>query len=144
MIGEKAKNNIRKYFTAFDVNGLIDYIEDNYILIERKDEMIDTVLEVVAEYYGITIDELLSPKRDEYIMSARRAFCYLSYTHLRKKFPHITLEAIGKKINISHGNVIYHYKVVRDRVSRYRDAKETVGDLETLLSTKKVPLSMGY
>ena len=101
-------------------------LEDMLKQKERREIDVFYIQEVVAGYYGITIEEMLSRKRTADIIYARHVAMYLSRMIVDQP-----LKDIGKKFGgKDHTTIIHAVDKITTKVETDRNLKREVEDLE--------------
>lgn len=71
------------------------------------------IIDKVAELYGITADEMASPKRYRSYSEARAVVCYVLCT-----LHNCTFSEVGRMLNKCHATVMYHNHKANDWMRR--------------------------
>ena len=100
----------------------IEILEDR---VDCDEGRIYTLLKIICSYYNITEKQVRFPNRAPLLVSARRAFSFLS-----KKFTSKSLQSIGKFINRDHASVLHQIRTTQN----FLDIKDqqTVKDIEAI------------
>jgi chromosomal replication initiation ATPase DnaA len=70
---------------------------------------LEILINVVCDYYSISIDDIKRKVRTMDILNARRIFCYLS-----RVLTSNSLKFIGRRVNLDHSTVLHQFKKVND------------------------------
>lgn len=84
----------------------------------------ETIAQKVAQYYGVTVDDFLSPARSQKISAPRHIVVYLIREFLGASF-----EAIAEFLHKKHTTMLYSYEKIRDEMKTNRDLKRTIEEL---------------
>ena len=71
------------------------------------------IIERVAEIYGVTAEDLASPRRYRAYSDARAVVCYLLCT-----LHNCTFSEVGRMLNKRHATIMYHNHKANDWVRR--------------------------
>ena len=134
-IASNIKSNIRELEGAF--NKIVAYSKLNNVdfTLENAQEALkdiinsnkpkkitpDLVIEKVAEYYGVTRDEIISKKRDAKISRPRQVVMYLT-----RQMTDYTLTDIGNILKKDHSTVMHGIDTIKDLVDNNDDIKHQV------------------
>ena len=91
---------------------------------------IEKVIKVVANYFGITIENIKSTSRVQNISNARAIVCYISRNHLQCSF-----QSIGEALNKKHQTVMFAEEKIRKAL---KIDKKLEGDINSLLNELKL------
>ena len=90
---------------------------------ERKEITVDDVKERVAQYYGLTIDDLQQRRRTKEIAHARQVAMYICKEYI----PDISYALIGQNFGgKDHSTVIHAFSKISDEIRQKRDLKEKI------------------
>jgi chromosomal replication initiator protein len=99
--------------------------------VDTKPLSVDLVQQVVAEYYGISVDEMRSKRRDKHIVFPRQIAMYLIREEIAMSLPAIGQVFGGR----DHTTVLHSYeKIVNERKEDPRVADDVARLRELLLS----------
>ena len=87
------------------------------------------IMEIVAHYYGVTVDDLKSRQRSSDIVEPRQVAMYLCRKKLNKTLKEIGVAFGGK----NHATVIHAYDKIAEGIKEDAALSETVGNLEMRL-----------
>ena len=110
----------------------IDRIADEYFDTAQKIIHIDTVQSVVEEYYHVTHEELIGPRRTANIAFARHVAVYLANNLCEMTTPAIGAEFGGR----DHSTVLNSLKVVENRMKEDRRICEDLQQLKNKIILK--------
>ncbi len=79
--------------------------------IKEKDITVEYILKVVAEFFGIKVNELKSKKKSKQIAIARQVAMYLSRYLTKMSYPHI-----GEKFGKDHSTVIHAENQIKKKI----------------------------
>lgn len=65
------------------------------------------IIRIVADVFGVSLNEIVSPHRQRNVTRARQAAAYLATIHTQLSFP-----AIGRGIKRDHTTVLHSFRVV--------------------------------
>jgi chromosomal replication initiator protein len=77
------------------------------IVRQRKNITIDVIKKLVSKYYSISVDNIVSNSRKQYIVRPRQIAIYLS-----RKYTDSSLQAIGKSFNRYHATALHSISAV--------------------------------
>ena len=86
---------------------------------------IDKIMEIVANYYDLTVIDIRGKKRTQSIAIARQIAMYLSTQYTR-----LSTTQIGKYFNREHGTIIYAAKTIKKRMDIDKKLKSEVINIE--------------
>lgn len=93
---------------------------------EKKEITIHDIKERVAQYYGITVDELQQKKRTKEIAYARQVAMYISKEYI----PDITFSMVGEHFGgKDHTTVMHAVSKISSEVKQKRDVKEKIENI---------------
>jgi chromosomal replication initiator protein len=78
-----------------------------HIVRQRKNITIDVIKKLVSKYYSISIDNIVSSSRKQFIVRPRQIAIYLS-----RKYTDSSLQAIGKSFNRYHATALHSISAV--------------------------------
>lgn len=84
---------------------------------------------VVAEYFNVTRDSLVSPSRKHSYALPRHIAMYLS-----RKLTKLSLPQIGAQFQRDHTTVLHATRVVEKLMATRQEVAEQVGEMETILT----------
>ena len=138
-IAKNFVSNVRELEGAFNKVSAYAEIEEIPITIEfakkvlnceasKKELTIEDVAKVVADYYGVSIDDFKSSSRNQKVSSSRHIAVYLSRELTEKSF-----EAIAEFFNKKHTTMLYSYEKIKDELKLNKELERTVSDLKIKL-----------
>ncbi len=93
---------------------------------DKKEITVNDVKERVAQYYGITVEELQQKKRTKEIAYARQVAMYISKEHI----PDITYAMVGEHFGgKDHTTVMHAVSKISSEVKQKRDVKEKIENI---------------
>ncbi|MDR2027423.1 MAG: chromosomal replication initiator protein DnaA [Prevotellaceae bacterium] len=102
---------------------------DKLVNTAKRDITIDEIKKTVCEYFGMTLDKLLSNTRKREIVLSRQIAMYLSKNHT--KYSSIQIgDQIGGK---DHTTVLHAWKTVKNLIDTDKAFRKTMENLETRL-----------
>ncbi len=139
LIAEKIKTNIRQLEgTVNKMKGLTEFTNETpsmamaqkvvkEIMIENHPQEItvDRVINEVAMVFKVTPEDIRSTNRSKNISRARKVAIYLL-----KEVKGMTYLDIGSELNKNHSTMTIHYQSVADEMTRNKDFKHIIEDLE--------------
>ena len=146
-IAEHLKSNIRnlegvlKRLMAYNVlmgRAITMQLADeaiNEFLNKSDDPHVNTeyILSIVANYFNITSDEILSSKRTQEISYARQIAMYLL-----REFTNLSLPKIGQELGgRNHATIVSGIKKIKDSLEKDEDTKKIVEELVKNLENRE-------
>ena len=127
--------NIRELEGAFNTVSAYASINEIPITIEsvkkiigyndkKKNVTLDGILDIVASYYNISVDEIKSTSRIAKTAYARQVAIYLAKELTGESFPNI-----GKYFNRKHTTIIYAHKEVKTNIAHDRTLANDINEL---------------
>ncbi len=110
----------------------IDRIANEYFDIAHKKIHIDTVQAVVEEFYHVTHEELIGPRRNANIAFARHVAIYLAIDMCEMTTPMVGAEFGGR----DHSTVLNSIKVIEKKIKNDRGLVEDLQALRNKISLK--------
>ncbi len=107
----------------------------NEFLNKTEDTHVNTeyVLSIVANYFNITSDEILSSKRTQEISYARQIAMYLL-----REFTHMSLPKIGQELGgRNHATIMSGIKKIKESLEKDEDTKNIVEELVKNLENRE-------
>lgn len=92
---------------------------------ETRQITIDTIIDIVAEHFGITRADILSKKRNAEIAQPRQIVMYLCRDVLDLPY-----KSIGKSLGRDHSTVMHGIQSVEDAMSQYPEMQRTIDILK--------------
>ena len=100
--------------------------------IASNDVEVDRISYFVAEYFRISIDDLLGPSKQKDIAFARKVAMYLA-----KKYTQCTLKTIGSLLGgRDHSTVIHAINNINELIKKEQDVKNTVDNISKEIAKK--------
>jgi chromosomal replication initiator protein len=141
-IAENFCNNVRELEGAFNKITAYSDIEGTPITLEfakrifkceskKKAVTIEIIAEVIAEYYGITIQDLKSPARSHNISEPRRQVVYLA-----REMTKLSYEEIADYLEKKHTTMLYSYEKMVNETDRDAKIKELMIELKQAVLCK--------
>ncbi len=93
-----------------------------YVQASYKKTSAQTIVKVVCEFYGITINELLKKSRKTFLVKPRQVAMYLLREDTKASFPDIGSRLGGK----DHSTVIHAYRKIIDEVDNNENMKQEI------------------
>lgn len=87
------------------------------------------IIDHTAEYYSVTVDELLSPKRDKEIVYPRQIAMYILRSELHMSFPKIANE-LGRK---DHTTAIHSVEKIQNQVNNDPAVRQQLSEIREQL-----------
>ena len=139
-IAQNFSNNVRELEGAFNKVTAIADIENaditmdfvkNVLKVDTKLKKIsiDTIANVVAEYYSVSLDSLRSPSKNQNLSDARKYITYLS-----RELTNLTYEDIAKFLNKRYPTMMYSYQKITEALDRDATVKETLRELKQAIN----------
>lgn len=107
----------------------------NEFLNKSEDPHVNTeyILSIVANYFNITSDEILSSKRTQEISYARQIAMYLL-----REFTNLSLPKIGQELGgRNHATIVSGIKKIKESLERDEDTKKIVDELMKNLENRE-------
>jgi chromosomal replication initiator protein len=90
---------------------------------------VEKIRDVVCDYFGLSVDKVLSKSRVREVTNARQIAMYLS-----KQMTKSSLSEIGRGVgNRDHATVLHSFSVVNDLMDTDKEFKRNVQELEQIL-----------
>lgn len=135
LIAKNYKNNVRELEGAYnrisafaEIDGAelsVEYVKKVLNCSEESEELtMESIAQTIAEYYGVTVEDFLSPARSQKISAPRHIVVYLIRELLGASF-----ESIADFLHKKHTTMLYSYEKVRDEMKTNRDLKRGVEEL---------------
>jgi chromosomal replication initiator protein DnaA len=122
-----AQSSLNKKAITID---LAEQIIERFIKNSKQEVSVEYVVNVICDYFGITVETLSQNTRKHQVVQARQLAMYFA-----KKFSKASLSAIGSQCgNKDHATVYHACKTVSDRIETDKQFKSLVSDIE-----KKIP-----
>lgn len=142
-IAEHIKNNIRQLEGAVKKINAYKLLSGSKITLDKVKELIndlfaselppnfavEKVMEMICTRYGVTVDDILSTKRNQDIVHARHICIYF----MRKTLD-MTFTAIGKQINMHHTTVMTGNTKIEGKIKENSSFESEMKELETEIS----------
>lgn len=124
-LADHVKNNIRQLEGAVRKLNAYSLLSDSPINIETAKVLVsdvlstempptfatDKIFEIICSRYGVSVEDVLSQKRNQDIVHARHIILYFMRTILDMTFP-----SIGKKMNMHHSTVMSAIQKMEGRI----------------------------
>lgn len=123
MISVLAQASLNKKEITLD---LAKQIVDNFIKNANKEISIDYIQKVVSEYFGLTVDAMISKTRKRNIVQARQLTMYFAKNHTKASLTTIGLQCGNK----DHATVLHACKTVLNLIDTDKEFKAYVDELE--------------
>ncbi|MBN1965563.1 MAG: chromosomal replication initiator protein DnaA [Anaerolineae bacterium] len=95
----------------------------------RKTQTVEAVLEVVADYHNLSVDDLTGPRRTKEVALARQEAMYLARETTEASLPQIG-DAIGGR---DHTTIMYGYNKIADGVETDEELRKEIRQLRMKL-----------
>ena len=128
LIGVTAKSSLLG--TPIDL-ALAESVVKN-IVRQRKKITIDVIKKLVCKYYSISIDQVVSTSRKQFIVRPRQIAIYLS-----RMYTDAPLQAIGKSFNRYHATALHSINTVERAVKQNSPVQKQVEFLRRKLESGK-------
>ncbi len=123
MISVLAQASLNKKEITLD---LAKQIVDNFIKNVNKEISIDYIQKVVSEYFGLSVDAMISKTRKRNIVQARQLTMYFAKNHTKASLTTIGLQCGNK----DHATVLHACKTVLNLIDTDKEFKAYVDELE--------------
>lgn len=87
---------------------------------------VQTIIDVVAEQYKMSVDDILGKKRNKEIVTPRQVAMYLAREMAGMSYPDI-----GRAFNRDYTTVIHSYEKIKVEVKRDANLKNTISDIRS-------------
>lgn len=144
-IATKVTSNIRelegvfnklKAYTSFTNNELTDDLIDNTIesvLVKNTNVLTGKlIMQVVAKFFNIKVDDLLSQNRSKNVSYPRQIAMYLCRSVINMTFPQIGKDFGGK----DHTTVLHSYNKILEEYNSNENTKELIDNIKKTLNSK--------
>ncbi|MBC8431251.1 MAG: chromosomal replication initiator protein DnaA [Desulfobacterales bacterium] len=128
LIGVTAKSSLLG--TPIDL-ALAESVVKN-IVRQRKKITIDVIKKLVCKYYSISMDQIVSSSRKQFIVRPRQIAIYLS-----RMYTDAPLQAIGKSFNRYHATALHSINTVEQAVKQNSPVQKQVEFLRLKLESGK-------
>lgn len=138
-IATKVKSNIRELegvfnklvaYSAFTNHALTSDVVDNTIesiLVKNTKILTSTlIMQVVAKFFNIKVDDLLSEKRSNSVAFPRQIAMYICREAANMSFPGIGRDFGGR----DHSTVLHAYSKIKDEIEKKLETKELIEDIK--------------
>lgn len=95
----------------------------------KRDDKIQTIIETVSDYYGISSNEVFEKTRKQEIVKVRHIILYFLRYELGFTFRSIS-ECLHKEIS----TVVRNFQTIQDNISYDQILKQEMKDLKNLIS----------
>ncbi|MBQ9246423.1 chromosomal replication initiator protein DnaA [bacterium] len=127
---EGAFNTVSAYASINDMPITIDSVKRIIGYNEqRKNLTIDGIIDIVASYYNISVEDIKSTNRSAKTAYARQVAIYLAKELTGESFPNV-----GKCFNRKHTTVIYSHKEVKTNIAKDRNLANDINELTNLIN----------
>ena len=109
-------------------NLLRDLIEEEKTI---KDLSISDIMKTVANFYGVTIDDILSTQRTQTLVTPRQLAMFLS-----RKLTTRSLQEIADEFNKTHATVLHGAQTIQKRLDVEPDLKKSMEDIVSQMGRK--------
>ena len=147
IIGEKFHDNVRQlegalaYVTAHATLSGVDITPQiiNKLLTTTVNQDTGRIIQIVADYFGLTTKEIISRKRDKNVVTARQIAM-----HLMRENDNLSFARIGKVLgNRSHATVLYSCEKVAGEIKINQNLARQMLELQEKINSHKT-LKEGY
>ncbi|MDD3238452.1 MAG: chromosomal replication initiator protein DnaA [Candidatus Gastranaerophilales bacterium] len=129
------KNNVRELEGAFNKISAYSALYQNEITVDEVKKIIkysenkinitiDGIIDAVAEYYNVSVEDLKGTSRFAKIASARQVAIYAAREITGESFPYI-----GEKFGKKHTTILYSYEKIKEEISKNSELSQDVTDL---------------
>lgn len=109
---------------ALTLDTLRNLLKDQLNGERQKDLSFDEIQRVVAEHFGLTMNDMSSKSRPRSVAEPRQIAMYLC-----RKLTRSSLPDIAKAFDKTHATVVHACKTIQDRMQVQEDLKESVREL---------------
>ena len=143
-IADNVKSNVRELEGAINTLNAFSKINKNRpidldlakealkdIIITDKPKIItpNIILDVVAEYFNVSKDDIISKKRSSEFTLPRHVFMYLC-----KEMTDTTLKAIGALLERDHTTVIHGVEKIKEEIENSSEMKDTINVIKNRIN----------
>ena len=107
---------------------LRDSIEEEKTI---KDLSISDIMKTVATFYGVTIDDILSPQRTQTLVTPRQLAMFLS-----RKLTTKSLQEIAAEFKKTHATVVHGARTIQNRIDSESELKKAVEEIVLRMGRK--------
>jgi chromosomal replication initiator protein len=93
-----------------------------------KDLTVEEIMKVVADFYGVTLSDILSSQRTQTLVTPRQVAMYLSY-----KLTTRSLVEIGRSFGKTHATVYHGAQTIQKRIDVENELRKTVENITSQL-----------
>lgn len=104
---------------------LTNQVIESFVNHINKEITVENIQKLVAEYFGIQVEDLRKKSRKREVVVARQLSMYFA-----KEFTSESLKNIGEYFDKDHSTVLYSHKAVRDMIDTDAGFKDTVDKLK--------------
>lgn len=107
---------------------LKDSIEEEKTI---KDLSINEIMKTVASFYGVTIDDIISPQRTQTLVTPRQLAMFLS----RKLTPK-SLQEVAEEFHKTHATILHGAQTIQKRIDVEPDLKKSMEEIVSRMGRK--------
>lgn len=123
---EGAFNKISAYASIQDIDLDIETVKMVLRIDETKKKIdIKTITDVVCDYFGVSVEDLKSPARNQKVSGARQIAVYLVRDMLQSSFV-----SIADFYNKKHPTILFSYEKIKEEMKTDKTLKETIEELK--------------
>ncbi len=128
---EGAFNTVSAYTSINELPITVDIVKKIIKYSEkRKTVTIDGIIDIVAGYYNVSVDDIKSPNRASKTANARQTAIYLARELTDESFPYI-----GECFNRKHTTIIHSYEKVQSDIKINRNLANEINELKEKINS---------
>jgi chromosomal replication initiator protein len=111
----------------------MEQVEKNNKEVIRNEKVYtpEYIIEKIASYYGISIEEISGKSKIKNTAMARQISMYLM-----RKLTNLTLEEIGTVLNKDHSTVLHAIRRIEDNISSSTELADVIRDITANITNK--------
>lgn len=122
---EGAFNKISAYASIQDIDLDVETVKKVLRIDETKKKIdIKTITDVVCDYFGVSVEDLKSPARNQKVSGARQIAVYLVRDMLQMSFV-----SIADFYNKKHPTILFSYEKIKEEMKTDKKLKDTIEEL---------------
>lgn len=122
---EGAFNKISAYASIQNIDLDVETVKKVLRIDETKKKIdIKTITDVVCDYFGVSVEELKSPARNQKVSNSRQIAVYLVRDMLQMSFV-----SIAEFYNKKHPTILFSYEKIKEEMKTDKNLKDTIEEL---------------
>lgn len=123
---EGAFNKISAYASIQDIDLDVETVKKVLRIDETKKKIdIKTITDVVCDYFGVSIEDIKSPARNQKVSGARQIAVYLVRDMLQSSFV-----SIADFYNKKHPTILFSYEKIKEEIKTDKNLNDTIKELK--------------